>query len=596
MPLFFGMVCRLPIIQETVLVNLPRARAAAYTAITSDGVSRCSCTDGTRVEILGRIRIWARSQAVDLPPVFWISGLAGQGKTTIAYTVCQQLEEDLSKDARNVSVVSFFCSKQLDSHEERRLVSTLVMALAESSASFAAEVVETLRRQHNLIDQKLEVQFKRLLLEPWEKSTTRRQDLLPVVIIIDAMDENDVGVAFMGLLFSALKGNHLRGLRFLITSRPKQALKDIPGYYSAELVLHLSLFDIGEEERAVLDSDILRYLNDALPQHAGAPYLKALAQSSGGLFIYASTAVLSIRPDPNEILKTKEEETQQIQELVGLARKTLISGGNHNNLLDVLYADITSKVLSPVLLTATQLANRIQFLLSFIICSRIIPVSVTDLYRYAGVDQSIQDLIISGLQAVLYVDRNESTLLSYHASFQDYILRRYEEKIYPASVQIVRQCWKNLIADSYKSLHDRRGRDPRSLKDSELTTGDLYYSIRVASSQKGLHPHERLSPAAKFLFQIFAEEHNRTAGSQIKLSAIGHRIGKDDPESPLVMPQSLKLTDERDNEWESSALEAAGSSNAVFTRAHAFGTGSSVYAPGKTVVGPNELISIRQPS
>jgi hypothetical protein len=45
----------------------------------------------------------------------WLTGLAGLGKTTIAYTICKMLHED------RLPFASFFCSLQLDSRNSKLL-------------------------------------------------------------------------------------------------------------------------------------------------------------------------------------------------------------------------------------------------------------------------------------------------------------------------------------------------------------------------------------------------------------------------------------------------------------------------------------------
>ena len=151
--------------QETVLQNLHRAKDAAYTAaVAIDGVPRRHCTPGTREDILQEILTWALDERKDALPVYWISGLAGQGKTTIGYTICERLEE--LDEAKDVPVVSFFCSRQLDTHEERLLVSTIALGLADCSASYASMLIEALKAERNLGDQRLRVQMSKLLIDP----------------------------------------------------------------------------------------------------------------------------------------------------------------------------------------------------------------------------------------------------------------------------------------------------------------------------------------------------------------------------------------------------------------------------------------------
>jgi len=53
---------------------------------------RAVCTAGTRVRILGDIARWANDTSSESQSVYWLSGQAGSGKSTIAYTIARRFE------------------------------------------------------------------------------------------------------------------------------------------------------------------------------------------------------------------------------------------------------------------------------------------------------------------------------------------------------------------------------------------------------------------------------------------------------------------------------------------------------------------------
>ena len=71
------------------------------------------CTDGTRVKILEDITKWANDHSLASPRVFWLTGQAGSGKTTITYTIAKRFEES-GNDADQHTVLggNFLCSRQ----------------------------------------------------------------------------------------------------------------------------------------------------------------------------------------------------------------------------------------------------------------------------------------------------------------------------------------------------------------------------------------------------------------------------------------------------------------------------------------------------
>jgi len=64
--------------------SLPRVRHAAYNIPSPARRQPHGCTEGTREAILAQLMAWA----IDAhnTKIFWLSGMAGTGKTTIAYT------------------------------------------------------------------------------------------------------------------------------------------------------------------------------------------------------------------------------------------------------------------------------------------------------------------------------------------------------------------------------------------------------------------------------------------------------------------------------------------------------------------------------
>ena len=58
--------------------------------------NRSKCLDGTRVDLLQRIREWASSS--DSPNIFLLTRIAGTGKSTIARTVAEEFKTKKSLD------------------------------------------------------------------------------------------------------------------------------------------------------------------------------------------------------------------------------------------------------------------------------------------------------------------------------------------------------------------------------------------------------------------------------------------------------------------------------------------------------------------
>jgi len=230
--------------------------------------------------------VWAKeADPVKAPSVYWLTGLAGLGKTTIAYTICKLLED------AGMPFASFFCSLQLDSKNSKLLITTLCRDLAELFSSYASEVLPVLESNSKIVDAELHQQIDELLAKPWQASHAWRNCLPVPIIIVDALDESDRGTNFLQELLHVVECGKLTGIKFLVTSRPDPRLVDMCKLFPPNAVCKLH-----EVDTTSVQKDIEKYLCKALPDLKDDPELVELAQQAGGLFIYATTAVRFISP------------------------------------------------------------------------------------------------------------------------------------------------------------------------------------------------------------------------------------------------------------------------------------------------------------
>src|SRR5271155_4473965 len=81
--LFWG--CRRPEDDSHLLKLLPYAAQAAFNS--ADKQHDPLCLPDTRVDVLNQIRAWA--DGGDEGSIFWLNGMAGTGKSTIARTIAR---------------------------------------------------------------------------------------------------------------------------------------------------------------------------------------------------------------------------------------------------------------------------------------------------------------------------------------------------------------------------------------------------------------------------------------------------------------------------------------------------------------------------
>ena len=260
---------------------------AYYDADIGVKFSRKFCTPDTRQNILAEIEKWAI--APDSMLGYWMCGMAGTGKSTIAMSTCKMLKD------KDILAGTFFCSRQIpECRDYCLIIPTLAYQLARFSRTFAASLVDILSTDPDITSKGPDAQIQTLLIKPWKAVTMagKMGSYMPV-IIIDALDECENVSLTLKPLVSAIQQRLLPGLKFFLTSRPEQEIQltlhsklaDIPIQKVQEFILH----HVQESE---IQDDIYTYVKDELkdisPSEEQLIRLKVLA---GKLFIYASTVI-----------------------------------------------------------------------------------------------------------------------------------------------------------------------------------------------------------------------------------------------------------------------------------------------------------------
>ncbi|KAJ6522112.1 hypothetical protein DFH09DRAFT_832730, partial [Mycena vulgaris] len=176
--------------------------------------SKSLCAPGTRVKIQTDILEWLSSQSSSSEHIFWITGIAGSGKSTLSATVA----ETLRKWGTPVTA-QFFISRNIpETIDPAKIIPTIAQQLSEFSPAAARVIYDALK--HGFISTQ-EEQVKKLLLDPIQELSKSPG---VVIILIDALDELERAAenVLQMLLQIAPKGCNLPdNVRFVITSRPE---------------------------------------------------------------------------------------------------------------------------------------------------------------------------------------------------------------------------------------------------------------------------------------------------------------------------------------------------------------------------------------
>ena len=265
-----------------MLNNCRRAHGAGYQHGNRNG-----CLKGTRESVLNEIERWAED--LDTSPVFWLNGLAGTGKSTIAQTIAERIFADGHLGA------SFFCSRGVEDRSNLYLIfPTLAFQLAQKYQAFRSSLIPLLRSNADVVHESLLSQMQRLIVEPL---LTAR---LSTVIVIDALDEcRDEDPESAILLVLGQLVSEIPKVKFFITSRPE---RHITSSFRGPLLKNATnAFVLHQVEPSTVDNDIRHFFKHELSRlnrqsslSEGWPadeQVDSLCRRAAGFFVYAVATV-----------------------------------------------------------------------------------------------------------------------------------------------------------------------------------------------------------------------------------------------------------------------------------------------------------------
>ena len=352
--------------------------------------------------------LWARNPQDQ--NVFWLNGLAGTGKSTIA----QSFSEAIAKEG--LLGASFFCSRDyLDRRELKHIFPTLAYQLAHHYPHFRHNIISIIKDSPTLAHTSLISQLENLLVNPFSGAN------ISCVIVIDALDEcidNEPSSAILSVLGQFVK--QLPLVKFFITGRPEPRIRT--GFRLPLLQPITQIFLLHEVDLTSINKDIQLYLTERLTkiakQRSGLdlpnpwPHnseIEALTKKSSGLFIFASTMVRFIGSGHHE-------PDQRLQLLLSKANNTMHEGRAG---IDLLYSQILQYAFSDIH-DPEEFAN-IRHILGAIVLA-FNPLSRRELSTILRTSMSLISTTLRHLHSVILVPGDESEKICiFHKSFPDFL-------------------------------------------------------------------------------------------------------------------------------------------------------------------------------
>jgi hypothetical protein len=400
--------------QKLDLAKLPVAIGASFNSHNEEHNARC--LPDTRTELLDEITTWANNK--DGKSIFWLSGMAGTGKSTIARTVAQSFA------SRGQLGASFFFKKgEGERGNASRFFTTIATDLVACEPGMLPGIRKTLDEDSTISHKALKDQFEKLILQPLLGLKQARSRALARVVVIDALDECEREADIRAILQLLAQAKDVRPvpLRIVVTSRPelhiRLGFREMPNGTYQDLVLH-------EVPRSTIEHDIRLFLKHELGvirnEHMlstdwpAQDQIRALVELAVPLFIYAATVCRYIGADfsdPEEYLMNVLQDSKYIYSPI-----------------DQLYSLVLSQLLvgkeerdkEPWLKAFRELVGSIVILES--------PLSIVPLARLLRVRQTQVQHQLKGLHSVLYVpDTRDAPIRLLHLSFREFLVDPQKE-------------------------------------------------------------------------------------------------------------------------------------------------------------------------
>ena len=384
----------------------------------------------------------------DMSNTYWIYGLPGIGKTSLAHSICAILH-----DKKHLAG-GFFCRRDDPNlSEPRNILPTLIYKLAEIFPPFRTIVAERLRSDTNLTPESMrDTLFHDFI------GNLPRYPQRTLVFVIDALDECGNDRSRRVLLRSlADAAAYAPWLKLIITSRPEV---DIQHFFDASAQASYLKYDLATDDQATSDLRIFaqdrfgelaskRHLQDPWPEPS---LFEGVISRAKGLFIFIKTVALALEKckDPTESLKATLRDSDDTG---------LISP----------YGLYSSILKTRIMHSSTEFQRMIGVLLT---AAPYRPLCEETIAELAGVGPSLVKTWVDDLSSLLYRDETAHGVVRVrHISISDFFVSDgcpcdYQVNMKDANVQLGISCLETMIRQLRFNIC--------KLEDSRLANADVH--------------------------------------------------------------------------------------------------------------------------
>ncbi|TVY71375.1 Vegetative incompatibility protein HET-E-1 [Lachnellula suecica] len=402
-------------VQDTILLNsLPYAIDAPFNSYRRQHESLCLAD--TRVNLLNQIYSWA--DRGDDRLIFWLNGLAGTGKSTIASTVARNFF-----DKKRLGASYFFSRGGGDVSHAHKFVASIAVQLARSIPDLHQHVCDSIRENSDITSRSLHDQWRELVLHPL--SELKPATSQSYTIIVDALDEcaNETDIRVLLHLLAEVRVLTNIRLRIFMTSRPELPVRH--GFAQIPLGGHRD-FVLHNIAPSIIDHDIYLFLKSNLEEireerHLDASWpdetiIRHMVKIASGLFIWAATACRFIR-------EGKRFASKRLDMIIRESRGALTAPEKH---LDQIYFTVLRQSVSSDFTDdeKEELYSLLKQVLGSII-TLLSPLCISSLSTLIRVSKEYASQTLDELHSILDIPQDQDKPLRlHHPSFRDFLLNK----------------------------------------------------------------------------------------------------------------------------------------------------------------------------
>jgi hypothetical protein len=338
--------------------------------------------EGTRLNVLEEARKWAIDH--DAPQIFWLNGVAGSGKSTVA--------KQLAEEWRNAGCLAgrFFFSRDA---EETRSPKLFFSTIAQQGLSHLGRTAQTavalgVRNLRDPVSATLEEQCLEIFdtpLQAIEKNT---------LLVLDALDECEPRTCQQLLRILLPRLTSLPRLKMFVTSRPELHIRGGLEDHSHRILAFRIDTPENQQDIGVYIRHNIRVL--AIPEDQ----VKQLIERAGGLFIWAKTVC--------ELLQNLRGDRS------GFIRRVLTEGIRQMNFI--------YRIALEQAIRNNQVEESVEAYMRVlkVIVAAYEPLSPSTINRILGISDCMD--IVTDLRSVLECHGMEDPVRFLHPTFREFLL------------------------------------------------------------------------------------------------------------------------------------------------------------------------------